>query len=133
MYLDNQLWREEAVLNDTGKIFVGSYRKIRGRPWVYGQFDDAVLPAAIMLLEQAELSPYERGNPIQVARALAAMVNSIDDDGLLVGRWDGKYGDGTAPHAWTGSVRVLEQFLKTGKSVKYAQCWVYAGVTTTSG
>lgn len=49
----------------------------------------------------------------------------------MTGRWDGDYQDGTAPAAWTGSVPILEQFLETGESVKYGQCWVFAGVVTT--
>lgn len=59
------------------------------------------------------------------------MVNSNDDDGILVGRWDGEYGDGTAPSAWTGSVPILQQFLETEQPVNYGQCWVFSGVCTT--
>ncbi|CAG0884266.1 unnamed protein product [Cyprideis torosa] len=131
VYMDNDIWRKESVLNDTGKIWIGNYKKMSGRQWVYGQFDDAVLPATMMLLELSNLNFNERGNPIKVARAISAVVNSNDDEGLVVGRWDGKYDDGTAPYMWTGSVKILEEFLKTGKPVKYGQCWVFAGVTTT--
>jgi hypothetical protein len=49
----------------------------------------------------------------------------------LVGRWDGKYDDGTAPSAWTGSVKIIEDYLATKRPVKYGQCWVFAGVLTT--
>ena len=58
-------------------------------------------------------------------------VNSNDDEGVLFGRWDGEYDDGTAPAGWTGSVAILEQYLNTGKEVLYGQCWVFAGVVTT--
>nr|CAD7425377.1 unnamed protein product [Timema monikensis] len=62
-------------------------------------------------------------------------VNSNDEDvsvaGVIHGRWDGDYKDGTAPAAWTGSVAILEEYLTTGKEVKYGQCWVFAGVVTT--
>ena len=58
-------------------------------------------------------------------------MNSNDDRGVIVGRWDGDYADGTAPAAWTGSVPILEEFVETGESVKYGQCWVFAGVVTT--
>lgn len=60
------------------------------------------------------------------------MVNSNDDDGILVGDWSGEYGDGTAPSSWTGSVPILQQFLETETSVKFGQCWVFSGVCTTS-
>uniref|UniRef100_UPI00358E4699 protein-glutamine gamma-glutamyltransferase K-like n=1 Tax=Myxine glutinosa TaxID=7769 RepID=UPI00358E4699 len=33
--------------------------------------------------------------------------------------------------AWNGSVEILRKFQKTGNSVKYGQCWVFAGVLTT--
>ena len=60
-------------------------------------------------------------------------VNSNDDSGVLIGRWDGNYEDGTKPFEWTGSVPILEEFMSNGgKSVKYGQCWVFAGVVTTS-
>lgn len=59
-------------------------------------------------------------------------MNSNDDEGILIGRWDGEYDDGTAPAAWTGSVDILQQFLDTGMSVSYGQCWVFSGVVTTS-
>lgn len=56
----------------------------------------------------------------------------MDDGGLLEGRWDGNYSDGTSPFAWTGSSAILEQYLSTGgNSVKYGQCWVYSAATVT--
>lgn len=60
------------------------------------------------------------------------MVNVNDDEGIVWGRWDGEYDDGTAPAAWTGSVAILQQYLETGESVKYGQCWVFSAVVTTS-
>lgn len=73
-----------------------------------------------------------RGDPIRTARTISKLVNSNDDDGVLVGRWDGEYEDGTAPAAWPGSVPILEQFLETQQPVCYGQCWVFSGVATTS-
>lgn len=56
----------------------------------------------------------------------------MDDYGLLEGRWDGEYSDGTSPHAWTGSTAIMDQFLRTGGiPVKYGQCWVYSAATVT--
>ncbi|CAG0902409.1 unnamed protein product, partial [Darwinula stevensoni] len=62
---------EEYVLNDTGKIWVGTFKSQYGRPWVYGQFDDAVLPAVMTLLELAGLQPTDWANPILVVRAIS--------------------------------------------------------------
>lgn len=61
------------------------------------------------------------------------MVNSNDEDGgVLEGNWSGHYEDGTAPSAWTGSVAILQEYLETQSTVQYGQCWVFAGVVTTS-
>ena len=59
-------------------------------------------------------------------------MNSVDEKGVLIGRWDGNYADGTKPFEWTGSVPILEEYIENGKSVKYGQCWVFAGLVTTS-
>lgn len=61
-----------------------------------------------------------------------SQINAADDDGLLEGRWDGDYSEGTSPFAWTGSTAILEQYLSTGGNpVKYGQCWVYSAATVT--
>lgn len=64
-------------MNETGKVFVGTHNRPKGRRWVYGQFSDVALPAAQLLLEQSGLNPTERGNPVQVVRAIASIVNTI--------------------------------------------------------
>lgn len=122
---------DEYILSDVGKVWVGPFGSTRGREWVYGQFDQCVLPAAMLMLDRANLPHANRGDPIQVTRAISRAVNSNDDHGVLEGRWDGDYTDGTAPSTWTGSVEILEEFLTTEREVKYGQCWVFAGVVTT--
>ena len=63
----------------------------------------------------------------------AMQVNASGNDrGILVGKWFGDYSDGTSPLAWSGSGAILQQFWKTKRAVKYAQCWVFGG-TLTSG
>lgn len=37
VYLDNEDRRREYVLNDIGKIYIGSHSKPKGRKWIYGQ------------------------------------------------------------------------------------------------
>lgn len=68
---------------------------------------------------------------MKLTRAISRIVNSNDDQGVLVGRWDGEYEDGTAPAEWTSSVDILAQYLETQEEVRYGQCWVFAGVVTT--
>ncbi|KAG1690979.1 Hemocyte protein-glutamine gamma-glutamyltransferase [Nymphon striatum] len=132
VFMDKESMRKEYVLNDIGKVYVGSYKKPRGRRWVFGQYDDAVLPACMYLLGLAKLDYTARANPVKVVRVISAVVNAQDDNGVLVGNWSGEYDDGTAPWAWTGSAAILEEYLQNGGvPVKYGQCWVFSGVTTT--
>jgi len=91
-------------LSDVGKVYQGSYKEPIGRDWAFGQFEDSVLPAAVYLLDRSTLRPSERGSPVKVARAISAMVNQVDDGGVLVGRWSGDYEDGVAPWMWTGKI-----------------------------
>lgn len=133
VYLSREDARQEYVLNDVGKIYIGSHAKPRGRKWIYGQFHESVLPAVMFMLDKTRLDITGRANVVKVARAVSALVNSHDDNGLLVGNWSGNYGDGLAPWQWTGSATILEKYLQSGgEPVKFGQCWVFAGVTTTA-
>lgn len=129
-YMPEEDQRHEYVLSDVGKIWQGGY-PARGRHWVFGQFDDAALPASVLLLERSGLNHEARGDPIFVSRTISKMVNSNDDNGVLVGKWSGSYDDGTAPSQWTGSIKILEEYVLRQKPVKYGQCWVFAGVANT--
>jgi transglutaminase 1 len=69
-----------------------------------------------------------------VVRALSAAVNVQDDNGMLFGNWGkelSEYSGGTHPIKWVGSLKILQKYYEKKKPVKYAQCWVYAGVLTT--
>ncbi|BES89269.1 Transglutaminase family [Nesidiocoris tenuis] len=131
VYLSNDDERNEYVLNDVGKVWMGSYKEPKGRRWVFGQFEDVVLPCTILLLELSDLPHEDRGNPILLARAISAVVNDADEGGLVIGRWDGDYSDGTSPYAWTGSLPIMEEYMRTGEPVAYAQCWVFSALTVT--
>jgi len=132
VYMEGEDRRREYVLNDVGKIYIGSHSKPKGRKWIYGQFAEAVLPAVMFMLDKTRLDYSARSNPVKVTRTVAAMVNSHDDNGVLVGNWSGSYESGTPPWQWTSSAPILEQYLRTsGEPVKFGQCWVFAGVTTT--
>lgn len=64
---------------------------------------------------------------------MVPQVNCNDEDqGVLAGRWDNCYEDGTSPMAWIGSVDILKRWQKFGcQPVKYGQCWVFAAVACT--
>ncbi len=94
----------------------------------------------------------ERQDPGAVA---ARIISWTANERVLWGRWDGRYTDGAAlselisagvalgwsegsrqggtrPWEWTDSTSILASWTgRSGSRVKYGQCWVFAGVTTT--
>ncbi|KAK6982720.1 protein-glutamine gamma-glutamyltransferase K [Biomphalaria glabrata] len=131
VYVKDEEERREYVMNEHGRIWRGSALSNEGTPWYYGQFDRPVLEAAIFLMDSADVKYSARRWPIAFVRTLSAMTNSNDDDGVLVGRWTKTYPKGcTLPTDWTGSVKILNQFMSENKPVEFGQCWVFAGVIT---
>ncbi|XP_065609806.1 protein-glutamine gamma-glutamyltransferase 4 [Cyrtonyx montezumae] len=131
VFLSNEAERKEYVLNDTGYIYVGSVYSIHSKPWNFGQFEEYILDTCMYLLDKSKLKMSSRRDPVVVSRAMSALVNANDDNGVVMGNWSGKYENGTSPMAWIGSVAILQQYYKTKKPVNYGQCWVFSGVLTT--
>nr|BAD83843.1 transglutaminase [Physarum polycephalum] len=129
VFLDDEAFRNEYVLNEDGFIWVGSYFNYSARPWSFSQFNTKSLQAALLLLQKIPVA--ERGDVVLVSRRLSALVNSNDDSGVLVGNWSSDFSGGTPPSAWTGSADILKEYLLNKQPVKYGQCWVYSGTFTT--
>ncbi|XP_064598834.1 uncharacterized protein LOC135465525 [Liolophura sinensis] len=132
-YMEKESDLEEYVLNDVGCIYNGNSRQIGAKAWNFGQFEEGILEAAMFIMNKGFAWQYSqiRGDPVRVSRVISQMVNSNDDEGVVYGNWSGVYDDGTAPTLWSGSVEILQEYMARRKPVKYGQCWVYAGVTTT--
>ncbi|XP_061525822.1 coagulation factor XIII A chain [Phycodurus eques] len=131
VFLNDEVEREECVMAETGIIYHGSYDDIAERHWNYGQFNYGVLDACLYIMDRSEMPIINRGDPIKVARKASAMLDSRDDNGVLVGNWSGDYTYGVAPTAWTGSTEILLTYASSKTPVCYAQCWVYAAVFNT--
>lgn len=130
VYLDNDAEREEYLMNERGRIWTG--KPTRSRPWNFGQFEEECLDGALYLLEMSELADTARGNAVLVSRALTAMANSSDDDGVLTGRWTKEWPENCVkPWEWVGSVKIMEEYMRTKRPVRYGQCWVFSGLLTT--
>ncbi|KAM9718345.1 coagulation factor XIII A chain [Menidia menidia] len=128
VFLDDEVEREECVMNEAGIIYHGAYDDIAERNWNYGQFNYGVLDACLFVMDRSEMPIANRGDPVKVARKASAMLNSRDDDGVLVGNWSGDYSYGVSPTSWTGSTDILLSYASSRTPVCYAQCWVYAAV-----
>lgn len=151
-YLADPDSRDEYILNDTGIIFTGNHHMIDQKPWNFSQvscspaelnqlinwlhlqFEKNVLDCIEYLFNAGKLKYAHRKDVVQVCRFLSKIVNydSTFDEGMIFGRWSHKYYGGTPPTYWTGSDEIIRRYLRTKKPVKYGQCWVFAGVLTTS-
>ncbi|XP_021352801.1 annulin-like [Mizuhopecten yessoensis] len=131
VFLGEEGLLKEYVLNDSGRIYYGSKRRIKPRSWNFGQFDDVILDCVLDLLHGSGIDMKACASSVLVVRKLTALVNNIGDNGVLAGNWSGKYEGGKSPTSWAGSVAILEQYYSTKRPVKYGQCWVFSGVLTT--
>jgi len=132
VYLDNEEWLNEYVMADTGLIWRGSHNRMRPCYWNFAQFEKDILECCIYLISKvSKLTVAGRADPVRVVRAISAVVNSPDDNGVLEGNWSGDYQGGKAPTKWQGSMLILQSFWNTKRPVKYGQCWVFSGIVTT--
>ncbi|GCB73896.1 hypothetical protein scyTo_0002978 [Scyliorhinus torazame] len=139
VYLPDEDLLQEYILNENGLLYHGSYANIYTLPWNFGQLEKDVIDICFQILDNsppALKNPLadapRRSDPVHISRTVTAMVNSNDDKGVLLGRWDGNYSDGIAPTRWTGSLPILRLWSSSGaEKVRYGQCWVFAAVACT--
>lgn len=90
-----------------------------------------VLPEILQGSSQLKWNPTYWLILMSVCDCPCPQMNSQDDNGVLVGNWSGKYRGGTPPLSWIGSIEILRKYHQNKHPVRYAQCWVYAGVFNT--
>lgn len=77
--------------------------------WQLGQFERNVLECSFLLLSTVgKIAPAFRGDPVRIARGLSAIVNSQDDNGVVMGNWSEDFSDGTAPTKWVSENENLQ-------------------------
>ncbi|KAM9646749.1 LOW QUALITY PROTEIN: protein-glutamine gamma-glutamyltransferase Z [Trichechus inunguis] len=134
VYLPSEILLQEYIMMDYGFVYKGRKRFITAWPWNYGQFEDDVIDICLEILNK---SLYFLKNPskdhsqwndvVYVCRVVSAIINSIDDNGVLQGNWGQDYG--VSPLEWNGSVAILRRWsAQGGQPVQYGQCRVFAAV-----
>nr|XP_009513262.1 PREDICTED: protein-glutamine gamma-glutamyltransferase 6-like [Phalacrocorax carbo] len=140
VYMADENERQEYVLNENGIIFVGNAKYIEARGWYYGQFQDDLLNICLTMLDlslyyrqNSAIDVSRRGDPKYVGRVISSMINGNDNDnGVLLGKWQGSFHSHENPSRWDGSVVILQKWRQDNyKPVQYGQCWVFAGVMCT--
>ncbi|XP_034064990.1 protein-glutamine gamma-glutamyltransferase 2-like [Gymnodraco acuticeps] len=136
VYMCSETKRQEYVLAQYGLIYMGAAKRIKGKPWNFGQFEPGILDICLKILDNnpkcisdADKDCCARRNPIYVTRVLSAMINSNNDRGVLVGSWQ-DYTGGVHPGKWIGSGDILHQWTESGP-VRFGQCWVFAALACT--
>ncbi|XP_062272509.1 protein-glutamine gamma-glutamyltransferase E-like [Scomber scombrus] len=136
VFLPDEAERQEYVMNERGIIYKGSGNYLISMNWDYGQFEDNMVEICLKILDKNHKhlkDPADdvsaRCNPIYVGRVVSAMINSQDDNGIVMGRWSNQFWGGVPPTHWSGSHDILQKWFNSGcYPVKYGQCWVFAGV-----
>lgn len=131
VFMDDSQLRLFYVMKSVAYNYQGTVKNHQPKRWYYGQFDKISLPTVEYLLRHSTLTNLERGSHVLVVRALTAMANSPDDNGVLYGRWSGSYEDGTNPMYWSSCTPMMKQYMETSESVRYAQCFCFAALLNT--
>ncbi|KAG7275966.1 hypothetical protein CRUP_008454 [Coryphaenoides rupestris] len=136
VYLRSESKRQEYVLSQHGLLYRGAATRIQEKPWNFSQFEPGILDICLKLLDEgpnfvhnADQDCSDRRSPVYITRVLSAMINSNDEQGVVVGEWNA-FPDGTHPSTWMGSGDILRQWAESGP-VRYGQCWVFAAVDCT--
>ncbi|XP_033115371.1 coagulation factor XIII A chain-like [Anneissia japonica] len=122
--------RKEYVQSDTGFIWFGTSKHLSKRAWDFAQFDEIVL-RTIMFIIESSVNVSARNDPIKVSQIVCNVLNGHHEYGVMECRWDNKYSFGVPPATWNSSRRILEEYMKTQRPVRYGQCWTLAGLLTT--
>ncbi|CAM9165184.1 unnamed protein product, partial [Lampetra fluviatilis] len=73
VFMRDESWRREYVLNDTGCLYLGTSEQIVTHHWNFGQFERGILDVCLSLLDKGGLGMSSRGSPIAVSRTASAI------------------------------------------------------------
>lgn len=122
--LDNPFWskneKEEYLYGNNGYY----------HNWTY-DITSTIMREIVM--EWVNELDYEKRTIRNILRHIMTRMssNNSGDKGLIVGKWEGIYThDGKPPSHWINSSSIFEERKRTGKPVKYGQCWCFAECLT---
>eukprot|EP01002_Notosolenus_urceolatus_P013961 NODE_503_length_2026_cov_12.111786_g398_i0.p1 GENE.NODE_503_length_2026_cov_12.111786_g398_i0~~NODE_503_length_2026_cov_12.111786_g398_i0.p1 ORF type:complete len:657 (-),score=142.85 NODE_503_length_2026_cov_12.111786_g398_i0:54-1775(-) len=127
VYFPDMKHTEEYVTHDEMHYWTGTHRAPVGKIWHAEPMAVSTLKCALLFLGRVQ-HPTERADPSRVTRHLTALVDAAMDGGLAIGSWQSSFAQDVAPERFTRSTQLFEEYLETGKPVKYVQCWIYAAV-----
>jgi len=134
VYMKNADEQKEYVENEEGGIFTGSKWRSSLRRWNFGHFDAGMMEACLRVLlrdRRQKTQPFRNIPKLRHAHYVCRVLTAAVGEFVLVGNWSGDYADGASPTSWNGSVKIIQQAMKTKKPTKFGQCWVFSGVLTT--
>uniref|UniRef100_A0A8C8RBM7 Transglutaminase-like domain-containing protein n=1 Tax=Pelusios castaneus TaxID=367368 RepID=A0A8C8RBM7_9SAUR len=135
VYMYNQAYRKEYVLNEQGILYEGAHKHITSRPWHFGQFEDSILDICLKVLDMganyhlgSDPDSSWRSDPVQVSMVVNHMVSEC----IMKLPQNNDYLRGTKPLSWNGSVPILQQWYKSRCwPVRYGDCASLASVMCT--
>lgn len=129
VYMGDAKDRDEYIKNQNGILYRAAYKPFA---WPYGQFDENTLDVLNYILDNTP--NLDRTSPVAVAREISGSSNwRYWGQGLVHGNWTDDFTGGKSPMFWKSTEMVLKEYTKAGppyQTVKFGQCWVFAGVST---
>lgn len=83
VYMERKNLKQEYVLNDIGKIYIGTFNQSKSIRWDYGQFSRDVLAASMYILDKSDLDYADRSDSVKVVRAISQMVRYFNYENIF--------------------------------------------------
>ncbi|MBL8876842.1 MAG: hypothetical protein JNM86_13685 [Phycisphaerae bacterium] len=131
VYMADDKDRKEYIENQDGNLVLLGAGPV-DFAWKYNQFDEVTLDSLMYFLDETPL--LDRTSPVDVTREIAGGCNWRDwNQGVLFGRWQEPFAPHNEPFHWTSSGQVFDAWMSAGPPyapVRYGQCWVFSGIST---
>lgn len=97
--------------------------------WTYDLKSSKISKLTMEWIDELPLDKRDRRSVVR--HLMSKMSSENSDNALMVGKWSGLYTeDGRPPTHWINSSSIFDQRIKTGKPVRYGQCWCFAECMT---